>query len=227
MKVLRKMAIGIFAVGILFSASACNSSSASNSLRKELWEYYADILEETNKYTADSGTAFYIFNLDKEDSSSNPRVVMELLLSGSTDATDRAKATYQWCKKSVDERKNDLRELGDLLITFAKDQNWKNDYYLYISVLTETDLHVVYDYETQTLWIPTWEDTFQQMYEKFGAMSIETVTETEEGKEFVLDAGLAIIKHNELEKKQIFSYTVYIKNSGEFSSYGEDDSIRN
>lgn len=62
------------------------------------------------------------------------------------------------------------------------------------------------------------------MYQEFGTFSKENLSKTQVGKDFLIENGLATLKHNEIEYKSMFSYTVFIDN-GEFKSYGEDDSF--
>ena len=109
------------------------------------------------------------------------------------------------------------------MISYAKDNNWNNNYYLYVTF--EGDyVTFVYDYEMDTLWIPNNIDTYKRMYEKFDTLAISDIAKTEKGKEFLVDNNLATIKHNEVEISYSHPcYHVFISN-GVFSSYGEDGS---
>lgn len=141
---------------------------------------------------------------------------------GASDKTENT--TYQWLQHSHDERKTELRQCANLVIDFAKSEGWKNDYYLYVEITNIYDsCSIVYDYERDSIYIPNCEEVFIDMYKDFGTFSKKDLSETPTGKNFLIEKGLATIKHNEIEYNNIFSYTVFITN-GEFRSYGNDDS---
>lgn len=134
---------------------------------------------------------------------------------------------YNWLQLPIKERKADLRECAELVIKYAQNNNWKNDYYLYVDLANVYGgCNIIYDYEKDEIWIPNCENTFIEMYEKFNTFYKKDLEETQDGIDFLVDKNLAYIKHNQVEYENIFSYTVYIDNEGNFKSYGEDDSIK-
>ena len=61
------------------------------------------------------------------------------------------------------------------------------------------------------------------MYEKFGTYHIKDVADLDGGTDFIADNNLGYWKHNELEKNDATSYTIFL-NDGKFSEYGKDKS---
>lgn len=215
----RILAIMISLFIVLTSLSGCKSKDTN--MRDSFTEFYSDTFEKNVFYTA-ANTEMSVASLYKENSSRNARVVLSLVL-GASDKTRNL--SYQWLQHSYDERKKDLRQCGNLVVDFAKNEGWKNDYYLFVKIIDIYDsCNIVYDYENDSIYIPNCEDTFIDMYQEFGTFSKENLSKTQVGKDFLIENGLATLKHNEIEYKSIFSYTVFIDN-GEFKSYGEDDSF--
>jgi hypothetical protein len=137
---------------------------------------------------------------------------------------------YDWMQKSPEERKTDLKSVAELVIKYANYKGWNNSYNLYI-VVDETDstggIDTVYDYETNTIWIPNKEKIYANMYEKYSTFSLSEISETQEGKDFLIENDLAYLKHNELEYiNTTNSFTVYINADGEFKQVNENDSNR-
>ena len=173
--------------------------------------------EEGTVIRSKSGIDMCVVSLDKENSST-PKVVIQISPNESLYTQ-----TYNWMCLSATEQTEDLKDFGDKVISYAKEENWDNDYYLYVSFIC-SDISIVYDYEMDTLWIPNNIDTYKEMYEKFNTLAKSKLTETEEGQNFLVENNFATIKHNEVEMSHSdMCYTVYISN-GEFSSYGKDGS---
>lgn len=196
-----------------------SSRSSDENLRVNFADYYQEQIKNYT-FTTTSNTELIIVGLYKEDSTENPKVILNIGIGESHEKT------YQWLQLSPEERKVDLRECADLVINYAKDNNWSNDYYLYIQAVEVYDgCNIVYDYENDTIWIPNCENKFIEMYEKFGTFYKKELKESQNGIDFLVENELAYIKHNQVEYRNIFSYTVYISD-GEFKSYGEDYSTK-
>jgi len=206
----------------LLSILLCSCSS-NNNLNDDFISFHEQQLDQ-KVYKTSQDQNFVISNLDKEKVPEHSKVVLMVFLGNETKYQDEV---YKWLQLSIDERKADLRECAELVIKYAQDNNWKNDYYLYVNL---TDIYgvcsIIYDYEKDEIWIPNCENTFIEMYEKFNTFYEKDLEETQDGIDFLVDNNLAYIKHNQVEYRNIFSYTVYIDNEGNFKSYGEDNSIK-
>ena len=135
--------------------------------------------------------------------------------------------TYKWIQFTANEKKSDLKECANLVIDYAENSNWDNDYYLYISLTgIYSGCDIIYDYEKDELWIPNCENTFVKMYEKFNTFYKKDLENTQEGIDFLVNNDLAYLKHNQIEYTNILSYTVFIDNNGEFNSFGENNSTK-
>lgn len=87
----------------------------------------------------------WVLDFEKEDVPHNARVVLSLVVGISND-----EVKYQWFLKTPDGRKAILRECSELVIDYAKANNWNNDYYLYINVdqtNESSSCYSIYDYE--------------------------------------------------------------------------------
>lgn len=203
---------------ILVSFFVC-ACSANNSLKSDFINYYKEQLDE-GAFITSMGTKFIIGSLDKENTSNHPNVVLLVFLNSNNH-------TFQWLQLSADKRKDDMKEMADLVIEYAKNNKWSNDYYLYVEV---GEIYggccITYDYEKDEIWIPNCENIYIQMYEKFNTFYKKDLEETQEGLDFLVDNNLAYIKHNQVEYRNIFCYTVYIDKKGKFSSYGKEDSTK-
>ncbi len=207
----------LFMCLVLPCLGGCSTSS-----NKDFKEYNSD----SYVFVSSSGTKFVFYSLEREDAT-NPKVILNAYLENDSKDTK----TAYGMNLSIEERKKDLREFAELVIGFAKKQNWDNDYYLYVDCLYDgtSTCSVVYDYETDTLWIPnielTYKETYKEMYEKFGTLDKKNLESTEEGIDFLISKGLAYIKHNELEYKTFLKdgYDIFIQD-GKFYAYNQDES---
>lgn len=191
--------------------------TACGEKRTEREKFLSFLGQEKNSVISKSEIDMCIISLDKEYSS-NPKVVIQI--SPNENGYEK---TYDWLCLPAAEQKEDMKDFGDKVIAYAKEENWDNNYYLYITFIC-SDICIVYDYEMSELWVPNNIDTYKEMYEKFDTLAITSLTQTEEGKNFLVDNNLATIKHNEVELSHSNKcYTVYISN-GEFASYGKDGS---
>ena len=209
--IFKKITLMILCCTLGFTITACGDKMT------EREKFTSFLGEEGTVIRSKSGIDMCVVSLDKENSST-PKVVIQISPNESLYTQ-----TYNWMCLSATEQKEDLKDFGDKVISYAKEENWDNDYYLYVSFIC-SDISIVYDYEMDTLWIPNNIDAYKEMYEKFNTLAKSKLTETEEGQNFLVENNFATIKHNEVEMSHSdMCYTVYISN-GDFSSYGKDGS---
>lgn len=202
---------------ILLCFLISSATTACGDKKTEREKFTSFLGEEGTVIRSKSGIDMCVISLDKENSS-NPKVVIQI-----SPNENLYTLTYNWMCLTATEQKEDLKDFGDKVVSYAKEENWDNDYYLYVTFRC-SDISIVYDYEMDTLWIPNNIDTYKEMYEKFNTLAKSSLTETEEGKKFLVENNLATIKHNEVELfHSDMCYTVYISD-GKFSSYGKDGS---
>ena len=134
--------------------------------------------------------------------------------------------SYSWViDRSISEKKQDLAYLGEYAIEYAKANGWKNDYDLYISVDGIYALCTyVYNYETNSLYIPSYEDMWIDAYQTCGTWSISELEKTSKGREWLILNGLGKMKHGEFEsvstsKDESYEVDVY---EGEFREFGSN-----
>lgn len=205
----------VMMMACIFILSACSKEEVTLEDKFEQFHFNSD----SGVFTTSRGTEMVVDDLGKEEDSFEPRVVLSLWV-GNTEPAEKA---YAWCQMTVEERKADLKECGDMVIEFAKNEEWDNDYYLYINVqTTNSDYNYVYDYEDDTLYVPNDELVYMQMYEQFGTVSKRDVAELDGGVDFLVNNDLAYIKHNEIEYNTVIGGEVYIY-EGEFHISLDDD----
>lgn len=199
-----------------FLLSACSKEEVTLEDKFESFHFNSD----SGVFTTTRGTEMVVDDLGKEDTVSEPRVVLSMWIGN----TEPDQKVYNWCTMPIEERKADLKECGDMVVEFAKNEGWDNDYYLYITIESAYNSQdIVYDYEDDELYIPKNEYVFCNMYEEFGTMSKKDVAEMDGGIDFLVNNGIGYIKHNEIEyyKNIRGSASIY---EGEFSiSLDEDD----
>ena len=143
----------------------------------------------------------------------------------------KGKQAYDWViNRAVDEKKQDLADIGEYAIMYAKAKGWNNTYDLYINL---DGLYgyctYVYNYETDALYISSYEDMWIDAYRECGTWSPSGLDNTKKGQQWLIDHGLGTIKHGEFEylhndtKEE--SYHVYIY-EGVFHELYKDNSDR-
>ena len=207
-------------LGMVF-LSGCNSRN--DDYKASFLAYYENEFDKYIFHTSD-GTEMWILNFEKENVSRNPRVVLSLVVGISDD-----ELKYQWFLKTPDERKSILKECSELVIDYAKANNWDNDYYLYIKVDQTNEFsscYSIYDYEQDKVWISDMESVYTDMYQAYGTFCQSDIAEMEGGTDFLIENGFATLKHGELETNHITnSYSVAISD-GTFKEYGKEKSSR-
>lgn len=218
MNLSKKAALMLF---IILSAITLCSCSSKTDLKESFIDYHKNKLDNKT-FTTSTNKEMIIIDLEKE-SSSNPKVILTVCIGGESSVND---VTYDWLQLSPEERKSELKECGDMLIQYAKDNNWSNDYYLYVNLCQVFDgCNIVYDYEQDDIWIPNCESTFIEMYKKFNTFYKKDLEESQEGIDFLVNKDLAYIKHDQVEYNHTSSYGVYISD-GKFESFNEEDSTK-
>lgn len=206
---------------IVLSVITLCSCSSDTDLKDNFINYYKNELNNKT-FTTSTNKEIIIIDLEKENSS-NPKVIFTVCIGGESSIND---VTYDWLQLSPEERKSELRECGDMLVQYAKDNNWSNNYYIYVRLCQVYDgCDVIYDYEQDSIWIPNCEDTFVEMYEKFNTFYKKNLEESQDGIDFLISKDLAYIKHDQVEYNHTSSYSVYISD-GKFESFNEEDSTK-
>lgn len=119
----------IVTVGVLFLCS-CSKKTSEEGLTDSFLEYSLGKTDgKCNRvFTTSNGTEMVVSELQKEDSSS-PKVILSVDI-GNTDIKEKL---YQWITSPVSVRMDDYRECAEMVIKYAKNENWNNDYYLYVN----------------------------------------------------------------------------------------------
>ena len=210
----------IVTVGVLFLCS-CSKKTSEEGLTDSFLEYSLGKTDgKCNRvFTTSNGTEMVVSELQKEDSSS-PKVILSVDI-GNTDIKEKL---YQWITSPVSVRMDDYRECAEMVIKYAKNENWNNDYYLYVNTRNiYGSCDVVYDYEKDMIYIPNAENIYKEMYEQFGTFNVKDVAESDNGSDFIIDNNLGQWQHNELETNDTTSYSISL-HDGKFSEYEKDKS---
>lgn len=170
-------------------------------------------------FTTSNGTEMVISELTKEDVH-YPKVLLSVEIGN----TDFKNQIYQWITSPVNVRMDDYRECAEMVIKYAKNENWDNDYYLYVNTRNiYGSCDIIYDYEKDMIYIPNTENIYKEMYEQFGTFHAKDVAEADGGTDFIIDNNLGYWQHNELETKDVTSYSIFLRD-GKFSEYEKDKS---
>ena len=170
-------------------------------------------------FTTSNGTEVVVSELQKEDVTS-PKVILSVDIGN----TDFKNQIYQWITSPVNVRMDDYRECAEMVIKYAKNENWDNDYYLYVNTRNiYGSCDIIYDYGKDMIYIPNAENIYKEMYEQFGTFHAKDVAEADGGTDFIIDNNLGYWQHNELETKDVTSYSIFL-HDGKFSEYEKDKS---
>lgn len=221
----KMLLIALFCVG-LYCLSGCGKRDRNDFrenfnefLGKEYPQDASHDINQHNNFIFDSGINLYFLDLEKSNDNQT-YIILTVLFEDEN-------SLYKWINNETDERKLTLKECGDIIIKYAKENNWNNDYYLFIKMQDTYDVgcNIVYDYETNDIWIPNVEYIYRTMFEKFNTFDRDIIYKTEEGRDFLIENKLCKEKHGELENNYPYSYDVYI-NDGKFCSVFEDYSTK-
>lgn len=182
----------IIALTMCFAIAGCNKEE-----EKTMQEYFAEYLGLDSQYgeiELPSCVKPRISHFEKENGYA-PRVWL-CLTALEMDDSD----LYAWLKTSVDEKKSDLKGIGDKVVAYANSKNWNNNYYLYISFRYGTDdVETIYDYEKEKLYVPNCDHYYLEMYEKFGTCSDYAIKDMTGGADWLVSKGLGEYKHGKFE----------------------------
>lgn len=196
--------------------SGCNNESKFEYISK-FRDYGEDFITNGIRIELPSGQVMTVDLLTKEDSYS-PKVIFKVSFW-----TDDARV--KWVKTSTEIKINDLIFLGDKVVAFAKNENWDNDYYLYINVWLLDDFgDEIYDYEKSLLYISEYDERIMEMYDQFNSIDRDEVAKTEAGIAFLLKNDLGKIVHGEFEKDWLSDFSISIID-GEYKEYNRDKAI--
>lgn len=211
----------IVTVGMLFLCS-CSKKTPDEKLTDSFLEYSLGKTDgKFNRvFTTSNGTEMVISALTKEDTH-YPKVLLSVEIAN----TDFKNQIYQWITSPVSMRMDDYRECAEMVIKYAKNENWNNNYYLYVKTSNiYGSCDIVYDYEKDIIYIPNAENIYKEMFEQFGTFNVKDVAEADGGSDFIIDNNLGYWQHNELETKDSTSYSIFL-HDGKFSEYEKDKSI--
>lgn len=224
MKKLLKKLSPLFALVLAFTTciafAGCNKEK-EKTMQEDFAEFYSKQNQEDSKYLflkTKSGAQIWNISFGKEEAS-KPRVVIDFEFdSAYTETAEYKKNMYNYICQSTSQIKSDLKSLGDMVIEYAKAKKWNNNYYLYV-VLSLPDNEFVYNYETETLYIPNKLNIVKEMYEKFSAFYQPDIAKMNGGTEWLVSKGLGTIKHGVYEQDYdaLDSYKVWLSN-GKFVS---------
>lgn len=224
----------IYATTFAFSLFLCgckNDKNNKNDFLDSSYEFlktdsaFFDYYNDEDEIIEIDNMRFDLMSIKKEQNTSCSMVVMTIVIDGTSESIYQNK--YDFIKKTDEEKFDVLKEVGDLLVDFAKSQEWDNDYYLYIDLERVPENDYVYDYEENVLYKPNNEELYINMYEKFQTFDKDELTKSQEGIDFLINNKMATYKHNELDIDYTpIGFSVYIDNNGKFNSYGEENAIR-
>lgn len=193
---MKKKILALLIIAATSSLLGCGQDTSSESTLTQNYIDYSNSGERV--FYTSSGTEYVIDTLEKESTEFEPNVVYSLFIGN----TEPDQKVYNWCTMSIEERKADLKECGDMIIEFAKNEKWDNDYYLYINInQIYNGQDIVYNYETDSLYVPTTESIFMTMYEQFGTLYAKDLEKINGGIDFLINNNLASIKHDEIQHK--------------------------
>lgn len=216
-----KISIIVTIIVCILCLCSCSKKTPDEKLTDSFLEYS---LRKTDGkfnrvFTTSNGTEMVISELTKEDAH-YPKVLLSVEIGN----TDFKNQIYQWITSSVNVRMDDYRECAEMVIKYAKNENWDNDYYLYVNTRNiYGSCDVVYDYEKDIIYIPNAENIYKEMYEQFGTFHAKDVAKADGGTNFIIDNNLGYWQHNKLETKDVTSYSIFL-HDGKFSEYEKDKS---
>jgi len=132
----------------------------------------------------------------------------------------------QFFNLSLEQLKIEMCNFAEHFISFAKEINLDNDYYLYVEVYYTPYWGFVYDYEEDRLYYPENYDLLLKARQKFGTVNQSRIAEETEGQNWLVENGFGEFKHHEYESYYNLHHPwVYISDDGEFSSFRLNDYI--
>ncbi len=182
----------IMALTMCFAIAGCNKEKETTI--QEDFAAYLGLDSQYGEIELQSGIKPHVSRLEKEDGYGS-RVWLCL-----TSVVMEDSDLYSWIASSVDEKKSDLKGVGDKVVAFANSKNWNNNYYLYISFQYGTDeVETIYDYEKEKLYVPNCDHYYLKMYEKFGSCNDYAIKDMTGGADWLVSQGLGEYKHGKFE----------------------------
>lgn len=216
-----KISIIVTIIVCILCLCSCSKKTPDEKLTDSFLEYSLGKTDgKFNRvFTTSNGTEMVISELTKEDAH-YPKVLLSVEIGN----TDFKNQIYQWITSSVNVRMDDYRECAEMVIKYAKNENWDNDYYLYVNTRNiYGSCDVVYDYEKDIIYIPNAENIYKEMYEQFDTFHAKDVAKADGGTNFIIDNNLGYWQHNKLETKDVTSYSIFL-HDGKFSEYEKNKS---
>lgn len=216
-----KISIIVPIIVCILCLCSCSKKTPDEKLTNSFLEYSLGKTDgKFNRiFTTSNGTEMVVSELQKEDATS-PKVILSVDIGN----TNFKNQIYQWITSPVNVRMDDYRECAEMVIKYAKNENWDNDYYLYVNTRNiYGSCDIVYDYEKDMIYIPNAENIYKEMFEQFGTFNVKDVAEADGGTDFIIDNNLGYWQHNELETKDVTSYSIFL-HDGKFSEYEKDKS---
>lgn len=205
----------LVAFTMCFSLAGCNKEK-EKTMQEDFAEFYSEKNQENSEYLflkTKSGAQIWNISFEKEEAS-KPRVVIDFEFDSSyTETAEYKKNMYNYICQSTSQIKSDLKGLGDMVVEYAKEKKWDNNYYLYV-VLSLYEYHndFVYNYETDTLYVPKKLSVVKEMYKNFSTFYQPDIAKMDGGTEWLVSKELGTIKHGEYEGDYdaLESYSVWI-----------------
>lgn len=208
---MKKIAVAltlIMAFALCFAFIGCGEEEKTN---QEEFAEYLGLSSQYGEIELKSGVKTHLYSLEKENG-----YQYRVWVGITNVANNNDKALYDWLKSSVSNKKTDLKEVGDKVVSFAKDKNWNNNYYLYVTFEYDLNVQTVYDYETDKIYIPTCDKYFIEMYDNFKSCNDYAIKDMQGGADWLVSKGLGEYKHGEFElfyssKSPLVSMTIWCK----------------
>lgn len=208
----------ILILGTLFSGCSDDSNEKLNEeFNEHLKSYYK--LSEDGRIFSSKKLTFGKSSLEIEEVEYGTRHIIAQM-------GDMINANDEVWKISGKELKQEMRDFAEAFISFAKEKDMDNDYYLYVEIYSDSWISFVYDYEQDILYIPKKYDLYREMYSTFGTTRQSKISETEKGKQWLVENGFGEIKHHEYEAFHEYSPGVFINDDGHFDSYFLDWTLK-
>ena len=211
---MKRFISALLVILILFSLSACSDNSDDSlNLSTKFLKYLKENLpsETTTIQTENLKLNTNEIDINLEKAEYNKKIIVTM----ASPYVDK-----QFFELSLEQLKKEMHDFAEHFISFAKEINLNNDYYLYVEICRTTDWGFVYDYEEDRLYYPENYNMLLEMHEKFGTANQYRISQETEGQNWLVENGFCEFKHHKYERYYISHHPwVYINEDGDFSSY--------